>query len=129
MNSFWGDQTEALAETLALVQIGVHCSVLRLSPDISQAELLAAVEASCGDDSVDGVLVQLPLPEHLDEETVMESLDPRKDVDGFHPLNIGRMLARGIPPRFVPATPLGCMELLERCNVTIAVRFSECPSQ
>jgi 5,10-methylene-tetrahydrofolate dehydrogenase/methenyl tetrahydrofolate cyclohydrolase len=64
-------------------------------------------------------LIQLPLPRHLDEEAVMEFLDPKKDVDGFHPLNMGRMLMRGRAPRFVPATPLGVVELLSRSAVSI----------
>lgn len=73
----------------ACQHLGVHCRILRLPDTISQQQLQEAVGQAAADQSVDGVLVQLPLPHHLDEERVMESLDPRKDVDGFHPLNMG----------------------------------------
>lgn len=69
--------------------IGIHCRVLRLPDNVSQADLQACVSEVSADRAIDGVLVQLPLPSHLDEEAVMEALDPRKDVDGFHPLNMG----------------------------------------
>lgn len=69
--------------------IGIHCRVLRLPDSVSQADLQACVSEVSADRAIDGVLVQLPLPPHLDEEAVMEALDPRKDVDGFHPLNMG----------------------------------------
>lgn len=88
----------------------------------TQAELHAAIDDACSDDLIDGVLVQLPLPPHLNEYDVMERLNPRKDVDGFHPLNMGRMLARNAPPRFVPATALGCMQLLKAYNISVNVR-------
>jgi 5,10-methylene-tetrahydrofolate dehydrogenase/methenyl tetrahydrofolate cyclohydrolase len=69
--------------------IGIHCRVLRLTDTVSQSDLQACVSEVSADRAIDGVLVQLPLPHHLDEEAVMEALDPRKDVDGFHPLNMG----------------------------------------
>jgi methylenetetrahydrofolate dehydrogenase (NADP+)/methenyltetrahydrofolate cyclohydrolase len=69
--------------------IGVHCRVLRLPDTVQQADLQAVVAEVSADRAIDGVLVQLPLPPHLNEEAVMEALDPRKDVDGFHPLNMG----------------------------------------
>ena len=94
---------------------------VQLSESCTQEELNAAVEAACADTSIDGVLVQLPLPAHLDEVAVMERLNPQKDVDGFHPLNMGRMLARGVPPRFVPATALGVTELLARNSIDVKV--------
>lgn len=94
--------------------------MLRQLPDtVSQHEIEKIVEQLCADDGVDGVLVQLPLPAHLNEESIIESFDPSKDVDGFHPTNIGRLLMRGRAPSFVPATALGCMELLLRSGVDV----------
>lgn len=109
--------------------MGVEYTLTHLPMTATEADLAAAVESACSDDAVDGVLVQLPLPKHLDEERIMELIDPKKDVDGFHPLNMGRMLARGIPSRFVPATALGCIELLERSGISVVVRTATavCP--
>lgn len=103
----------------ACKQIGMHSVVRQLSSSISQVALRRAVLAMCADPSVDGVLVQLPLPGHIDEEDIIEHFDPGKDVDGFHPLNVGRTLMRGRSARFVPCTALGCVELLRRSNVEI----------
>jgi methylenetetrahydrofolate dehydrogenase (NADP+) / methenyltetrahydrofolate cyclohydrolase len=103
----------------ACKQIGMHSVVRHLSSSISQVALRRAVLAMCADPSVDGVLVQLPLPGHIDEEDIIEHFDPGKDVDGFHPLNVGRTLMRGRSARFVPCTALGCVELLRRSNVEI----------
>jgi 5,10-methylene-tetrahydrofolate dehydrogenase/methenyl tetrahydrofolate cyclohydrolase len=97
----------------------MHSIVRQLSSSISQVALRRAVLAMCADPSVDGVLVQLPLPGHIDEEDIIEHFDPGKDVDGFHPLNVGRTLMRGRSARFVPCTALGCVELLRRSNVEI----------
>jgi methylenetetrahydrofolate dehydrogenase (NADP+)/methenyltetrahydrofolate cyclohydrolase len=83
----------------------------RLSPDVSEAELLALVDTLNRDEAVDGILVQLPLPAHIDEAAVIAAIDPDKDVDGFHVVNSGR-LATGAPG-FVPCTPLGCLMLLK----------------
>eukprot|EP00878_Enallax_costatus_P015476 GHUV01016211.1.p1 GENE.GHUV01016211.1~~GHUV01016211.1.p1 ORF type:complete len:429 (+),score=117.17 GHUV01016211.1:214-1500(+) len=104
----------------ACQQLGIHRRILHLPDSISQQQLQEAVGQVAADPAVDGVLVQLPLPRHLDEERVMEFLDPRKDVDGFHPLNMGRMLMRGRARRFVPATPLGVVELLARSGVSVS---------
>ncbi|KQN37824.1 bifunctional 5,10-methylene-tetrahydrofolate dehydrogenase/5,10-methylene-tetrahydrofolate cyclohydrolase [Sphingomonas sp. Leaf407] len=82
----------------------------RLSADVSQDELIALVEALNADPAVDGILVQLPLPAHLDTDAVLLTIDPDKDVDGFHPVNAGR-LATGLPG-MVPCTPYGCLLLL-----------------
>ena len=101
--------------------MNVSSKVVRLESTVEQEELNAAIDSACADPEVDGVLVQLPLPPHLNEYDVMERVDPRKDVDGFHPLNMGRMLARNAPPRFVPATALGCMQLLNRYGVSVTV--------
>ena len=104
------------------VQMGITSTVIQLPEGCTQQDLNSAVDTACANPLTDGVLVQLPLPPHLDEYSVMERLHPQKDVDGFHPLNMGRMLARGVPPRFVPATALGCMELLERYGINVKVR-------
>jgi methylenetetrahydrofolate dehydrogenase (NADP+)/methenyltetrahydrofolate cyclohydrolase len=82
----------------------------KLSADISQGELLALVEKLNADPTVDGILVQLPLPEHIDADEVLTRIDPDKDVDGFHPINVGRLVT-GLEG-FVPCTPLGCLKLL-----------------
>ena len=83
----------------------------RLPADTTQADLLALVAALNADATIDGILVQLPLPSHIDETAVIQAIDPDKDVDGFHPVNAGR-LATGLPG-FVPCTPLGCLMLLQ----------------
>lgn len=102
--------------------MNISSALKHLPASTSQEQLHAAIDEACANDEVDGVLVQLPLPPHLNEFDVMERLDPRKDVDGFHPLNMGRMLARNAPPRFVPATALGCMQLLKMYNISVTVR-------
>jgi methylenetetrahydrofolate dehydrogenase (NADP+) / methenyltetrahydrofolate cyclohydrolase len=94
---------------------GINGKVLRLPAEISQAELLATINRLNQDSSVHGILVQLPLPRAIDERAVIETIDPFKDVDGFHPVNTG-LLAKGFP-RFVPCTPLGIRELLIREGV------------
>ncbi|HEU0067603.1 MAG TPA: bifunctional methylenetetrahydrofolate dehydrogenase/methenyltetrahydrofolate cyclohydrolase FolD [Sphingomonas sp.] len=83
----------------------------RLSADVSEAALLDLVATLNADPAIDGILVQLPLPAHIDEARVIQAIDPDKDVDGFHPVNAGR-LATGLPG-FVPCTPLGCLMLLQ----------------
>jgi methylenetetrahydrofolate dehydrogenase (NADP+)/methenyltetrahydrofolate cyclohydrolase len=89
---------------------GMHGQVFRLSAEITQAALLDMIDELNRDASVHGILVQLPLPPQIDERAVIERVDPSKDVDGFHPVNVG-LLAAGVP-RFVPCTPLGIRELL-----------------
>jgi methylenetetrahydrofolate dehydrogenase (NADP+)/methenyltetrahydrofolate cyclohydrolase len=102
----------------AAQEVGIRSDDRRLPADISQEELIAVVEELNDDDSIDGVLVQSPLPKHLDEAMTIEALDPAKDVDGFHPTNAGLLyLGR---PALVPATPLGVMRLLDEYRVQIA---------
>ena len=79
-------------------EVGFDFRVERLPEAVTQGEVLATVRRLCRDPAVDGVLVQLPLPPHIDEEAVMEAFDPRKDVDGFHPVNVGRLVMRGRCP-------------------------------
>jgi methylenetetrahydrofolate dehydrogenase (NADP+) / methenyltetrahydrofolate cyclohydrolase len=95
----------------ATVEAGMASFEHKLPADIPQQELIALVDQLNADDAVDGILVQLPLPAHIDEEAVLTRVDPAKDVDGFHPVNVGR-LSIGLPS-LVPCTPLGCLMLLQ----------------
>ena len=102
----------------AAERAGVRFTLLTPPADSSTAELVALVGALDVDDSVDGILVQLPLPPQIDAAAVMECVSPEKDADGFHPCNFGR-LAEGHPGTVAPCTPLGCMELLRRSDVPL----------
>ena len=99
-------------------QVGFHSTLIRKSADISQEELLHIVEELNNDPGIDGFIVQLPLPDHLDEEKVTLAIDPAKDVDGFHPVNIGRMALD--LPCYLPATPCGIVEILKRYDIDTA---------
>lgn len=103
-------------------QVGIRSSLFQLPAHTQQDELLALVHRLNEDDEVDGFIVQLPLPSHLDERAVVMAIDPRKDVDGFHPQNVGR-LTLGMPT-FVSATPLGIMEMLRYYQVPTAGRHA-----
>ena len=96
----------------AAEKIGMESSIVRLDEDTSEEEVLAAVEKLNNDDKVNGILVQVPLPEQVDENKVLEAIAPHKDVDGFSPINIGRLYTG--QRTFVPCTPLGIMELLKQ---------------
>jgi methylenetetrahydrofolate dehydrogenase (NADP+)/methenyltetrahydrofolate cyclohydrolase len=99
----------------AATSVGIHANDLRLPADLPEDELLALLAELNADDAVDGILVQLPLPKHIDETKAIEALDPGKDVDGFHPVNAGRLyLGR---PNLVPGTPLGIMRMLEEYRI------------
>jgi methylenetetrahydrofolate dehydrogenase (NADP+)/methenyltetrahydrofolate cyclohydrolase len=102
----------------ASAAVGIRSETLRLPADTDQATLLGIVRRLNADESVDGVLVQLPLPDQIDEQTVIEAIDPAKDVDGFHPVSQGRMLA-GLPG-LRPCTPAGIVELLQRGGVPLS---------
>jgi methylenetetrahydrofolate dehydrogenase (NADP+)/methenyltetrahydrofolate cyclohydrolase len=104
-------QVYVRAKGKATEAAGMASATHRLPADITQADLLALVAALNADEAVDGILVQLPLPRHIDESAVIDAIDPDKDVDGFHVVNSGR-LAAGLPG-LVPCTPLGCLMLLE----------------
>jgi methylenetetrahydrofolate dehydrogenase (NADP+)/methenyltetrahydrofolate cyclohydrolase len=95
--------------------VGFKSSLIRYEDDVTQEELLAKVQELNEDNTLDGFIVQLPLPKHISEQKVIEAIDPRKDVDGFHPENVGRMVI-GLPS-FVSATPYGIVELLKRYNI------------
>jgi methylenetetrahydrofolate dehydrogenase (NADP+) / methenyltetrahydrofolate cyclohydrolase len=98
--------------------LGLHSVKLELPASTTQSELLAQVEELNRDPSVHGILVQSPPPKHIDEAVVVRALDPRKDVDGFHPSNVAK-LAMGDPTGFVPCTPLGVQRLLIESNIEI----------
>ena len=110
-----GSETYVKNKVLACEQCGFKSSLIRYEADITEQELLACVARLNNDDDVDGFIVQLPLPKHIDEQKIIEAIDPRKDVDGFHPQNVGRM-AIGLPC-FISATPLGIITLLKRYNI------------
>lgn len=104
----------------ACAEVGIKSYGYDLPGDASQEEVEALVSKLNADPAVNGILVQLPLPKHLDEEKVLVAIDLTKDVDGFHPVNIGRLAQKGREPVFVPCTPAGCMYLLENAGVQIA---------
>lgn len=108
-------------KTKACGEVGITARDITPSGDISQEELLAIVDGLNADPAVHGILVQLPLPDHLDEREVTQRILPEKDVDGFHPINQGRM-AQGDPEAFRPATPAGVQELIRRTGVDPAGR-------
>lgn len=95
--------------------VGFESTLIRLEDNITEESLLAEIAKLNQDSSIDGYIVQLPLPKHIDEERILLAVDPAKDVDGFHPANFGRMALE--LPTFIPATPFGIMEMLERFKV------------
>lgn len=110
-----GSETYVHNKVLACEACGFTSSLIRFEDTISEEELLACVEQLNKDADVDGFIVQLPLPKHISEQRIIEAIDYRKDVDGFHPINVGRM-SIGLPC-YVSATPKGIFELLQRYNV------------
>lgn len=113
-----GSETYVASKVKTCEEIGFKSSLLRFEDTITEAELLAQVDALNKDADVDGFIVQLPLPKHISEQKVIEAIDYKKDVDGFHPINVGRM-SIGLPC-FVSATPAGIVELLKRYNIETA---------
>lgn len=108
-------ETYVASKIRSCEEIGFTSTLLRFSPDISEDELLREVNKLNENSDVDGFIVQLPLPAHISENTVMEAIDPSKDVDGFHPINVGRM-CKGLPA-YLSATPFGILEMLTRANI------------
>lgn len=98
-------------------KLGIRSIGHVLPADASQEEVINLVASLNADPAINGILVQLPLPKHIDEEAVLNTIDLEKDVDGFHPVNIGRLAMKGRDPLFIPCTPYGCMVLLERSGV------------
>ncbi len=110
-----GSETYVRNKVLACEQCGFQSTLIRYEDNVTEDELLQCVDRLNNDSDVDGFIVQLPLPKHIDEQKVIERIAPEKDVDGFTPINVGRMVI-GLPC-FVPATPKGIVELLRRYNV------------
>lgn len=110
-----GSETYVASKVKACETCGFKSSLIRMEDTVSEDELLAKVDELNNDPDVDGFIVQLPLPKHISEQKIIEAIDYRKDVDGFHPINVGRM-SIGLPC-FVPATPFGIIELLRRYNI------------
>lgn len=110
-----GSETYVRNKVLRCQEIGFKSSLIRFDADITEKELLEAVNKLNEDDDVDGFIVQLPLPKQISEQKVIEAIDYRKDVDGFHPINVGRM-SLGLPC-FLSATPAGILELLKRNHI------------
>lgn len=110
-----GSETYVRNKVLACEACGFRSTLLRFEDTITEEELLSVVDKLNHDATVDGFIVQLPLPKHIDEQRVTEAILPEKDVDGFHPVNVGRM-AIGLPA-FISATPLGILTLLKRYNI------------
>lgn len=110
-----GSETYVKNKVLACERCGFESTLIRFEEDVTEEELLQCVDKFNKDESVDGFIVQLPLPKHIDEQKVIEAIDYRKDVDGFHPVNVGR-LAIGLPC-FISATPRGILELLRHYNI------------
>lgn len=110
-----GSETYMASKVKACEEVGFTSSLIRYEDDVTEEELLACVHRLNQDPTIDGFIVQLPLPKHIDEQKIIEAVDPRKDVDGFHPINVGR-LSIGLPG-FVSATPKGIVELLRRYNI------------
>ncbi|WP_371068696.1 bifunctional methylenetetrahydrofolate dehydrogenase/methenyltetrahydrofolate cyclohydrolase FolD [Sediminibacillus sp. JSM 1682029] len=99
-------------------EVGVHSNLIKLPDTTSQQELLNLIDDLNTDDNIHGILVQLPLPDHIEEQAVIEAISPEKDVDGFHPVNIGRMLTG--EDTFYPCTPFGILTMLKSKNIEIA---------
>ncbi|SFA96796.1 MULTISPECIES: bifunctional methylenetetrahydrofolate dehydrogenase/methenyltetrahydrofolate cyclohydrolase FolD [unclassified Bacillus (in: firmicutes)] len=101
----------------ACEDLGMHSLLIEMPDSVSEQDLLAKISELNHDDSIHGILVQLPLPKHIDEKKVIECIIPEKDVDGFHPINIGRMMTG--QDAFLPCTPYGILKLLEKMNIEI----------
>ena len=111
-------ETYVASEIKSCEEVGFKSTLVRLPETTSEAEVLSHIEALNNDADIDGFIVQLPLPSHISENTVMEAVAPEKDVDGFHPINVGRM-CKGLPA-YISATPFGILEMLKRYNIDTA---------
>lgn len=110
-----GSETYVAYKIKDCEEVGFKSTMIRYEDDVTEEELLAKVYELNEDDDLDGFIVQLPLPKHISEQKIIEAINPKKDVDGFHPENVGRMVI-GLPS-FVSATPFGIVELLKRYNI------------
>jgi methylenetetrahydrofolate dehydrogenase (NADP+)/methenyltetrahydrofolate cyclohydrolase len=111
-------ETYVASKVKSCAEVGFESTLIRFESTISEAELLAKIEELNQNQSIDGFIVQLPLPKHISEEKVVQAISPQKDVDGFHPINIGRM-AKGLPA-YISATPYGILQMLERYEIETA---------
>ena len=114
-----GSETYVANKVKACQQVGFKSTLIRYEDDVTEEELLACVDRLNKDEDIDGFIVQLPLPDHISEVKITEAIDYRKDVDGFHPVNVGR-LSLGMPC-FLSATPSGILELLKRYDIETKV--------
>ncbi len=113
-------QTYVNMKEKAAKEIGIYSDKREVSADLSEEELLDMIDELNNDNEIDGILVQLPLPDHIDELKVIEAIDPGKDVDGFHPINTGRLFSgQQAKHRFDPCTPKGIIELIDRQGIEI----------
>ncbi len=110
-----GSETYVAYKIKDCAEVGFGSTLVRFEEDVTEKELLAKIEELNQDPEIDGFIVQLPLPRHIDEQKIIEAIDPSKDVDGFHPVNVGRMVI-GLPS-FVSATPYGIVELIKRYGI------------
>ena len=110
-----GSETYVAAKIKACEEVGFRSSLIHFEDDVTEEQLLSEISRLNADPGVHGFIVQLPLPKHIDEQKIIEAVDPKKDVDGFHPINVGRM-SIGLPC-FVSATPQGIIELLRRNHI------------
>lgn len=115
-----GSETYVAHKMRACERCGFRSSLIRFNTDVTEAELLETIRRLNDDPGTDGFIVQLPLPRHIDEQKIIEAIDYRKDVDGFHPVNVGRM-SIGLPS-FLPATPAGIITLLSRYGIPTSGR-------
>ncbi len=110
-----GSETYVASKIRNCEKVGFQSSLVRYDASVTEAEVLEKIQEINADENVDGLIVQLPLPKHIDPEKITEAIDYRKDVDGFHPINLGRMM-RNLPC-FIPATPYGIMLMLEHYQI------------
>lgn len=108
-------ETYVASKVKSCEEVGFKSTLVRLAADITEQELLAEIHILNNDDDVDGFIVQLPLPKHINEQKIVQAINPDKDVDGFHPVNVGKMVQN--LPTFLPATPYGILTLLKRNNI------------
>ncbi len=109
-------QTYVKMKEKACLQVGIHSKKIELLETVSEKELLDLIASLNTDDRYHGILVQMPLPKHLDPAKILSAISPHKDVDGFHPVNVGKMII-GDPSGFLPCTPFGIIKLLEAYNI------------
>ena len=111
-----GSETYVAHKVKSCAEVGFSSTLIRFEDDVTEAELIAKIGELNRDENIDGFIVQLPLPKHISEQNIIEAIDPSKDVDGFHPANVGRV-SIGLPA-FVSATPAGILELLARYDIS-----------